>query len=144
MNNWHIITGAPCTRKTTFVNQLEEKGYLVAHETARIYIDREIAKGRIIEEIHKDDFSFQKEILKMKIDLEKSLPKNELIFLDRGIPDSEVYFRLNGKEDDSFLYQAIGGCSYKKCVKSFNYQTETAFEEVVENLTETSFLTSTF
>ena len=30
--NWHVITGAPCSGKTTVIRELERRGYSVVHE----------------------------------------------------------------------------------------------------------------
>jgi len=43
--NWHIITGAPCSGKTTVINEIERRGIRVIHEVARAYIDRQLGKG---------------------------------------------------------------------------------------------------
>jgi len=148
MNNWYVITGAPYSGKTTSVNLLGKKGYKITHETARIYIDQEVKKGKTIEEIRKNDFLFQKKILEMKINLEKLLSKDELIFLDRGIPDSQAYYQLCNKGDDNFLKKAINGSFYKKVflLDFFDIQkdyarTETKKEqEIIYQLIESAYL----
>ena len=61
-NNWYVITGAPHSGKTSVLKLLEEKGYRVIYEAARIYIDQEIEKGRTIEEIRESELEFQKGI----------------------------------------------------------------------------------
>ncbi|MFA6383296.1 MAG: ATP-binding protein [Parcubacteria group bacterium] len=113
-NNWYVITGAPSSGKTTLIKQLEEKGYYVIHEVAREYIDKEMAKGKTIEEIRKNERHFQDEVLKMKIDLEKKLSKNKIIFFDRGIPDSLAYYKLYGWKVSQDLQKAVDECWYKK------------------------------
>ncbi|MCK5320027.1 ATP-binding protein [Candidatus Parcubacteria bacterium] len=113
-NNWYVITGAPHSGKTSVVELLEEKGYRVVYEAARIYIDQEIKKGRTIKEIRKNELEFQKGILDLKIDVEKNLPKDEVIFFDRAIPDSDAYYELCGLSFDKCLKKAISKCEYKK------------------------------
>ncbi|MCK4539550.1 ATP-binding protein [Candidatus Parcubacteria bacterium] len=113
-NNWYVITGAPHSGKTSVVKLLEKRGYRVMYETARIYIDQEIEKGRIIEDIRKNELEFQKGILDLKIDIENNLPKDEVIFFDRAIPDSGAYYELCGLTGDKYLEDAIGKCEYKK------------------------------
>ena len=113
-NNWHVITGAPHSGKTSVIKLLEEKGYRVEYEVARVYIDQEIAKGRTVEEIRKDELEFQKGILDMKIEIEKKLPKNEIIFFDRAIPDSDAYYELCGLSGNKYLEGVIKKCEYKK------------------------------
>ncbi len=44
--SWHVISGAPCSGKTTLIDQLAGVGYRIAIETAREYFEIEMAKGR--------------------------------------------------------------------------------------------------
>lgn len=113
-NNWYVITGAPSSGKTTILKLLEKKGYGVVYEAARIYIDREMAKGKTLAEIRKNELEFQKEILRMKIEIEKKLSKEKITFFDRGIPDSDTYYKVHGGGEDQFLKESMTKCSYKK------------------------------
>lgn len=119
-NNWYVVTGAPHAGKTSVLELLENEGYWVVYETARIYIDNEIEKGRTIEEIRKNELEFQKGILDLKIDIEKNLPKNEMIFFDRAIPDSSAYYELCGLTNDKYLEKVTRESKYKK-VFLFDY-----------------------
>lgn len=94
--NWNVITGAPCSGKTAVICELEKKGYQVVHEVARAYIDEELQKGQNISRIKADILSFESYILYKKIEIEKSLPENAIIFLDRAVPDSIAYYILEG------------------------------------------------
>lgn len=114
MNNWYVLTGAPSSGKTTILNLLEKKGYHIQHEWARIYIDEEIKKGKSLEQIRKDESLFQKRVVALKVNFEKTLPKNKTIFIDRGIPDSAGYNMLYGIKSDTFLTKALKDCFYKK------------------------------
>ena len=89
---WHVITGAPCAGKTSAINGLERMGYPVVHEVARWYMDKELSQGRSLEEIRADMPAFQRHILYKKIEIEISLPKETIHFLDRAIPDSVAYY----------------------------------------------------
>jgi predicted ATPase len=113
-NNWYVITGTSCNGKTTLITLFEKKGFRVVYEAARLIIDEEMKKGRTIEEIRKDEMAFQRKILDRKINLEKELPKDEVVFFDRGIPDSLAYYSLYGEGGDPFLLKAVEECSYKK------------------------------
>lgn len=113
-NNWYVLTGAPSSGKTTTLEALKKKGYKVFYEWARIYIDEEMKKGRTIKEIRKDELSFQRKILQLKVDFEKNLPKKDLVFMERGIPDSTAYMKMCGFEKDDLLQKAVRNCSYKK------------------------------
>jgi len=113
-NNWYVITGAPLAGKTTLIKLLEKKGYNTMDEAARIYIDQEIAKGKTIGQIRQDELLFQELVLKMKLEIEAGLSKEKITFFDRGIPDTDAYYRLHGRQNDQFLEEAMQNCSYKK------------------------------
>lgn len=113
MNNWYVITGAPCSGKTTVLNGLKELGYNVILEAARTYIDELISKGFTVEEIRKDEIKFQKDVLDQKYKLEDSIDKDKLVFFDRGIPDSYAYFKFLGIKDEKLLKKSIVN-NYKK------------------------------
>jgi predicted ATPase len=94
--NWHIITGAPCSGKTTVIKELERRGFRVIHEVARAYIDRQLARGLELDRIKADILQFERHILHTKIRIEDSLRGIEPVFFDRGVPDSIAYFNLEG------------------------------------------------
>jgi len=94
--NWHVITGAPCSGKTTVIRKLEKLGYRVVHEVARAYIDAEINRGKSLDQIKSDVPAFERHILDEKAKIESSLPEKATLFLDRAIPDSIAYFELEG------------------------------------------------
>ena len=94
--NWYVITGAPSSGKTSIIRELEGRGYRVVHEVARAYIEEALKKGRKLDEIKADALTFEQHILDRKIDIETSLPKEAVIFLDRAIPDSIAYYKLEG------------------------------------------------
>jgi predicted ATPase len=94
--NWHVITGAPCSGKTAVIRELEKLGYPVVHEVARAYIDEKLQNGETIARIKGNILSFERHILYKKIEIERSLSKDETIFLDRAIPDSIGYYILEG------------------------------------------------
>jgi hypothetical protein len=53
--NWHVITGAPSSGKTTLIDQLADKGFQTVPETGRLHVEREVARGRTIDEIREDE-----------------------------------------------------------------------------------------
>jgi len=94
--NWYVITGAPSSGKTSVICEIERLCYRVVHEVARAFIDEELKKGKTIEQIKADELAFERHILYKKIKIEESLPKKEIIFLDRAVPDSIAYFESAG------------------------------------------------
>ncbi|MCK5413675.1 MAG: ATP-binding protein [Candidatus Pacebacteria bacterium] len=113
-NNWYIITGAPNSGKSTLIKLLASNGYRTIDEAARIYIDKEIARGKELKNIRNNEISFQKKILEIKIELERKIPKEDIVFWDRGIPDSDAYYKLQGIASDVNLKKAIENSVYKK------------------------------
>ena len=100
---WHVITGAPCSGKTTLIDLLASRGYQTAPEAGRIYLEREIAKGRTLEEIRADDSSVAPIINQLQCEIEDQLPHDEAIFLDRAIPDCLSFSRLVGIDPNDNL-----------------------------------------
>lgn len=96
ITNWYVITGAPCSGKTSVISGIEQLGYKVVHETARAYINDELRKGKTLDVIKADMSLFEHNIFYRKIEIEYSLPEKAIIFLDRAIPDSVAYFRFAG------------------------------------------------
>jgi predicted ATPase len=94
--NWYVITGAPCSGKTAVIKQLEQRGYAVVHEVARSYIDAKLAQGKTLEQIKADDWAFERHILMAKVKIEVGLARDDIIFLDRAVPDSIAYYKLCG------------------------------------------------
>ena len=76
------------------VELLAQRGLRVRSEIARAYVDEEILNGRTIQEIRSDMRRFQCEILRWALASEAALPRDELAFFDRGVPDSLAYFML--------------------------------------------------
>ena len=82
---------------------IEKLGYRVIPEAARVLIDEELAKGKTIEEIRKDERGFQRKVLAMKIKIENELSKDEIIFFDRAVPDSVAYYQISGLDPEEAL-----------------------------------------
>jgi len=101
--SWYVITGAPCSGKTTLIDQLANAGYTTLYETARLYYEMEIAKGRTSQEIRDSGNQTQVGIFEMQQKLEAGLSASEVAFLDRGLPDSLTFHRVFGLNPDSLL-----------------------------------------
>ena len=93
---WSVITGAPCSGKTAVIHLLEQRGHKVVHEVARAHIDTELMRGKTLAEIKADEWAFERHILMEKVRIESTLDKDDIIFFDRGVPDSIAYYKLNG------------------------------------------------
>jgi predicted ATPase len=93
---WVVITGAPCSGKSSVISNLELRGYPVVHETARAYINELLKSGKNLQEIKADMLTLERAILHRKLAIEATLSDNEIIFLDRALPDSIAYFKSAG------------------------------------------------
>lgn len=114
INNWYVITGGPSSGKTTVINLLKEKGYFTVEENARHFLDTQRVKGKTVEEVKKNQKEFQTAILKLQVNREKALNPDELVFLDRAIPDALAYYRFLNLEVDDRLKDAMNKVCYKK------------------------------
>lgn len=112
--NWYIVTGGPGSGKTTTVNLLRNRGYKTTIEHARHFIDTERITGRTVEEIRKNQIAFQTGVLNMQIEQEAYLLPDEIVFLDRAIPDSLAYYRFLDLPVDERLTKVLKGVAYKK------------------------------
>ena len=74
--------------------RLARRGHRVVPEVARAFIDRQLAAGKGLRQIKADIHAFERSILMEKVLIESELPKKDLIFLDRAVPDSIAYYRL--------------------------------------------------
>ena len=112
--NWYVITGGPGSGKTTTVNLLKARGYKTTIEHARHYLDTKLKDGKTVEEIRKNQSAFQLGVLEMQIEQEMNILPEDVIFLDRAIPDALAYYRFLNLIEDPKLTEALRTVSYKK------------------------------
>jgi predicted ATPase len=110
---WYVITGGPCTGKSTLIKELAQRGYRTVPEAARTYIETELAHGRTLADIRHDEAGFQRALLPLKVAAEQELSKEETVFFDRGMHDSIVYFAVAGVTDEPLLKEALRYSSYR-------------------------------
>ena len=112
--NWYVITGGPGSGKTTTVNLLSARGYKTTIEHARHYLDTQRQTGRTVEEVRRNQAQFQLGVLDMQIEQENSLLPDDLVFLDRALPDALAYYRFLNLPPDARLVKALETTAYKK------------------------------
>jgi predicted ATPase len=105
--NWHVITGAPSCGKTTLIDQLADKGFHTVPETAHLYITREMALGRKINEILDNRADLQRILIDMQLGIEHELQVNDVTFLDRALPDCLTFNRFVGLNPNEFLAECF-------------------------------------
>jgi predicted ATPase len=111
---WYVLTGGPCAGKTTLIEALGAMGYKTMPEAARAFIEQELAKGRTIEEIRADKVDFQHRLLPMKLEAQKALLEDEVVFFDRGMHDTIAYLAQIGVHDDEKTNAAVAQTHYQK------------------------------
>jgi predicted ATPase len=114
MTNWYVITGGPSSGKTTTVNLLRERGYPTTIEHARHYLDLRRLGGESVAQIRARQRAFQSGVLTMQLEQEAELDPDQVVFLDRAIPDSLAYARFLGLKPDPRLIEAVERASYRK------------------------------
>ena len=101
--NWHVITGASCSGKSTLIDQLADQGFRTFPEVGRQHIEKELANGRTLDEIREDRSKCTCQVYDMWVKLESGLGAAEVIFLDRGLPDSLSFYRFAGINPNEIL-----------------------------------------
>lgn len=101
--NWHVLTGGPCSGKTTMIDQLAEKGFQTIPETARIHVEKELANGRTIEDIRGNADALERCLIDIQLRFERAIRTSDIAFLDRGLPDCLTYCRIAGMNPNIIL-----------------------------------------
>jgi len=101
--NWHVITGASCSGKTTLIDHLADKGFQTFPEVARQYFERELAEGRTISETREDRAALTSHLYGIWVKFENGLQADKVIFLDRALPDSLTFYRFTGLNPNDIL-----------------------------------------
>jgi predicted ATPase len=101
--NWHVIAGAPSCGKTTLIDHLANQGFQTVTEPARLYIEKEMAKGRGIHPIRSNPAGLQRKIREIQLSVEGGLRASDLLFLDGALPSSLAWYRLYGLNPNEIL-----------------------------------------
>lgn len=83
----YVITGGPCSGKTTTIKELAGLGYQTTTEAARTVIEQEQPNGILP---WTNIFEFQKLVLRRQLELEERI-NGSTTFLDRGCLDGIAY-----------------------------------------------------
>jgi predicted ATPase len=104
--NWHVITGAACSGKTTLIDLLADKGFQTVPEVPRLYIEREVAKGRTLDELFGSEAD-ERAVTDMQMRVEHGLQAADTAFLDRALPDFLWIWRLFGMNPNELLAECF-------------------------------------
>jgi len=114
--NFYIITGGPGVGKTTLLEELRHRGYQYVEEVARNIIKEQMATdGDALP--WKNTRKYSDLMLSRSIDsfIQHSTIKN-LLFFDRGIPDTYGYEVLIGLKTSDHLKEAVAKYRYNPTV----------------------------
>jgi predicted ATPase len=105
--NWHVISGALSSGKTTLIGQLADQGFHTVPEGARLYLERERARGRTTEEIRENLAALQSGIVDMQLRIEGELLATDVALLDRAVPDCLTWWRICGLNPNEILAECF-------------------------------------
>lgn len=105
--NWHVITGAPSSSKTTLINLMTDKGIPTVPEAARKYIERGVAEARTIDEMQENLASFERDLIDYHLRFEHGLQASDALFLDTAFPNAVTYCRIVGLDPNEFLAECF-------------------------------------
>jgi predicted ATPase len=89
--NWLVITGAPSSGKTTIIDSLHGRGFFICKDPAREIIEIYLNNSKCI-----DEYSKQLLIVEKMLSHYSAFSKNDLVFLEYGMPDNLVFQSLSG------------------------------------------------
>ena len=100
-----VITGGPCSGKTTIIQALAGTGHTTVPEAAT-----ELIEDPALENLRADPLEFQLQVLRRQLENEKRAGERaepqSVIFLDRGIGDGFGYLSYHGLEPFEELLDA--------------------------------------
>ncbi|MEA3229350.1 MAG: ATP-binding protein [archaeon] len=92
-----VITGGPCSGKTTLVSMLGSMGYDVMPEMAETIINEQLESGGdLVPWNESRRIEFQAELFERQSDAENNIAQDGLYFLDRAVPDGIAYCLFDG------------------------------------------------
>jgi len=112
-----IITGGPCTGKTSVINELALRGYTTGGESAREilgsqYFSQASTSGYKSVVSNEDFINTERKILQCQITLESMVTGEGTVFLDRSILDPLAYIDFIGVSRESFLETIKNNMNY--------------------------------
>ena len=91
---WTVITGAPCSGKSTIVRRLEQLGFSTTNETARDVIDSALKAGFSMDNVFQCYQLIQDTIVAEEFERHLRRDRTKSFILDRGLPDPLAYYYI--------------------------------------------------
>lgn len=104
--DWFVVTGAPCSGKTTLLESLAYRGLQITEEAARTFIDQKLSEGETLDTIWSNGADTVDPIHSMRLTTELGLRHDHVILLDKAIPDTIPYARMFGVDEQPILERA--------------------------------------
>jgi predicted ATPase len=101
-----VITGAPSCGKTTLIDQLAKQGFQTVPESARLYMESEMTKGRSALEIFKNKAD-ERAMTEWQHRVELGLRTTDSAYLDRALPDYLAWWRVHGLNPNELLAECF-------------------------------------
>ena len=85
---------------------MADKGFQTVPETGRQCVEREVARGRTIDEIREDE-AIQRGIADMQLRIEGGLRAIDVVFLDQALPSCLAFRRVFGLNPNEILAECF-------------------------------------
>jgi len=108
---WIVITGAPSSGKTTTMELLAERGFIVSPDSTRALIARVVQEGRDAEEFRFAD-DFQPRVLDAMLTAENLLDPKQRTALEYALPCNVAFHRTEGLQLTPGLAEATQRFQY--------------------------------
>ncbi len=113
MVKFYVITGGPCSGKTSLIKYLESKGFPVVHESARWLVENGILKAEDFKSKDKRD-EIQRKIFMKQLEAEERASSYPIAFLDRSLIDGIAYYWVVNLEPPDYMLKIISKKKYEK------------------------------
>jgi len=91
-----VLTGGPCSGKSTIMRELSVRGFKTLPEIARIYFDRRKSEGMTMDDIKQTE-GWKSDLLTLRQQYESNI-ENQVCILDRSLVDNVAYRRHYGDQ----------------------------------------------
>lgn len=108
-----MITGGPCSGKTTLLGILSGQDYCVVPETAELIIKDQLENGGDMvpsNPLRREEF--QDVLMRRQLETEKAIIGDGLYILDRALPDNVAYNLLDGNRPTENLLDLSRSADY--------------------------------